>query len=125
MTTVHANSARDALSRLEAMVGMSGVPLSDLSIRQTMARALHVIIQLARGSDGRRRVLSIAEITGTEGATVVMQEIFKFTQRGVDGTGRVLGEFTPTGLRPKIMERLEQAGVNPVEALGALTGSAA
>ncbi len=125
MTTVHANSARDALSRLEAMVGMSGVPLSDLSIRQTMARALHVIIQLARGSDGRRRVLSIAEIMGTEGATVVMQEIFKFTQRGVDGTGRVLGEFTPTGLRPKIMERLEQAGVNPAEALGALTGSAA
>jgi pilus assembly protein CpaF len=113
MTTIHANTSRDALSRLEAMVGMSGVPLSDLSIRQTIARALHVIVQLGRGSDGRRRVLGVAEITGTEGSTVVMQEIFKFTQRGVDGLGRIVGEFGPTGIRPRVMDKIEQAGVDP------------
>ncbi|HET9553274.1 MAG TPA: CpaF family protein [Anaeromyxobacteraceae bacterium] len=118
MTTIHANTSRDALSRLEAMVGMSGVPLSDVSIRQTIARALHVIVQLGRGSDGRRRLLSVAEITGTEGSTIVMQEIFRFQQRGVDGAGRIVGEFGPTGLRPKVMEKLEQAGVDPARLVG-------
>jgi pilus assembly protein CpaF len=120
MTTIHANTSRDALARLEAMVGMAGVPLSDASIRQTIARALHLIVQLARGVDGRRRVISIAEITGTEGSTIVMQEIFRFTQRGVDG-GRVVGDFAPTGIRPKVMEKLERAGVDPTRMHG-LTG---
>jgi pilus assembly protein CpaF len=119
MTTIHANSARDALARMEAMVGMSGVPLSDASIRQTIARALNVIIQLGRGTDGRRRVMSVAEITGTEGLTIVMQEIYKFDQRGVDAGGRVVGEFVPTGVRPKHMERLERAGVDPARLVGA------
>jgi pilus assembly protein CpaF len=112
MTTIHANTTRDALSRMEAMVGMSGVPLSDASIRQTIARALHVIIQLARGVDGRRRVISVAEITGTEGPAIVMQEIFTFQQRGVDAAGRVVGQFAPTGIRPKLMERIARAGVD-------------
>ncbi len=119
MTTIHANSTRDALSRLEAMVGMSGVPLSDTSIRQVISRAIHLIIQLGRGADGRRRLLSVAEITGTEGPTIVMQEIFRFNQRGVDGQGRVLGEFTPTGIRAKVMERIERAGIDPAKLVGA------
>jgi pilus assembly protein CpaF len=112
MTTIHANSARDALSRLEAMVGMSGVPLSEASTRQTIARALNLIVQLGRGTDGRRRVISVAEITGTEGMTIVMQEIYRFNQRGVDAGGHVVGEFAPTGVRPKLMERIERAGVD-------------
>jgi pilus assembly protein CpaF len=113
MTTIHANSSRDALARLESMVGMSGVPLSDATIRQTIARALHLVIQLGRGSDGRRRVLSVAEITGMEGPTVLMQEVYRFVQRGVDGAGRVVGEFAPTGIRPHAMTKLEQAGCDP------------
>jgi pilus assembly protein CpaF len=119
MTTIHANSTRDALSRLEAMVGMSGVPLSDASIRQVISRAIQLIVQLGRGSDGRRRLLSVAEITGTEGSTVVMQEIFRFNQRGVDGQGRVIGEFAATGIRAKVMERIERAGVDPARLVGA------
>ncbi len=121
MTTIHANSARDALSRMEAMVGMSGLPLSDASIRQTIARALNIILQLGRGTDGRRRVLSVAEITGTEGSTVVMQEIYRFTQRGVDAAGHVVGEFAPTGIRAKVMERIERAGIDPQRLVGVWT----
>jgi pilus assembly protein CpaF len=113
MTTVHANSARDALARMEAMVGMAGIPLSDAYIRQTIARALHLVVQLGRGTDGRRRVLSLAEITGTEGPTIVMQEIFRFDQRGVDAGGHVVGEFLPTGIRPRLLERLERSGIDP------------
>ena len=119
MTTIHANTTRDALSRLEAMVGMSGVPLSDASIRQVISRAIQLIVQVGRGTDGRRRLLSLAEITGTEGPTIVMQEIFRFNQRGVDGQGRVLGELTPTGIRAKVMERIERAGIDPARLVGA------
>jgi pilus assembly protein CpaF len=118
MTTVHANSARDALARLEAMVGMSGIPLSDAYIRQTIARALHLVVQLGRGTDGRRRVLGVVEIVGTEGVTIVLQEIFKFEQRGVDAGGHVVGEFVPTGIRPRILERLERAGIDPGRVAG-------
>jgi pilus assembly protein CpaF len=113
MTTIHANSARDALARMEAMVGMSGIPLSDAYIRQTIARALNLVVQLGRGTDGRRRVLGVAEITGTEGPTIVMQEIFRFDQRGVDGAGHVVGEFLPTGIRPRVLERIQRAGIDP------------
>ncbi len=112
MTTVHANTARDALSRLEAMVGMSGVPLSDAAIRQMLSRALHIIVQLNRGFDGRRRVMSISEITGTEGSTVTMQELFRFEQRGVDQSGRIVGEFLETGIRAKVSERFERYGID-------------
>ena len=119
MTTIHANTTRDALSRLEAMVGMSGVPLSDASIRQVISRAIQLIVQVGRGTDGRRRLLSLAEITGTEGPTIVMQEIFRFNQRGVDAHGRVVGEFGPTGIRAKVMERIERAGIDPARLVGA------
>jgi pilus assembly protein CpaF len=112
MTTVHANSTRDALSRLEAMVGMSGVPLSDAAIRQMISRALNVIVQLNRGIDGKRRLTSVAELTGTEGNTITMQELFKFDQRGVDANGQVIGEFVPTGIRPKSMQRIERFGID-------------
>jgi len=112
MTTVHANTARDALSRLEAMVGMSGVPLSDAAMRQMISRALHIIVQLNRGFDGRRRVMSVSELTGTEGSTVTMQELFRFEQRGIDASGKIVGEFLPTGIRPKVQERFERFGID-------------
>jgi pilus assembly protein CpaF len=112
MTTIHANSTRDALSRLEAMVGMSGVPLSDAAIRQMISRALNIIVQLNRGIDGKRRLTSVAELTGTEGNTITMQDLFKFDQRGVDASGRVIGDFVATGIRPKSMDRIERFGVD-------------
>src|SRR5207249_2082441 len=92
MTTVHANSPRDAMSRMESMAGMSGVTMPEALVRQTIARALNVVVQLSRGTDGKRRISSVSEITGTEGAVITMQDIFKFDQTGVDGEGRVLGE---------------------------------
>ncbi len=123
MTTIHANTARDALSRLQAMVGMSGVPLSDTAIHQMISRALHIIVQLNRGFDGRRRVMSISEITGTEGSTVTMQELFRFEQRGVDQAGRIVGEFLPTGIRAKVTERFERYGIDVERLLEAHLGS--
>ena len=119
MTTVHANSPRDALTRMEAMVGMAGVPLSEQATRQTIARGINVIVQLTRGVDGRRRLASIAEITGIEGATIVMQELYRFDQRGVDAQGRVVGEYVATGIRPKVLERIERAGLDPAKVLEA------
>jgi pilus assembly protein CpaF len=113
MTTVHANTPRDALSRLEAMIGMSGVPLSEGATRATISRGLNVIVQLSRMIDGRRRIVSVSEITGTEGTAITMQEIFRFEQRGVDASGKVVGEFLPTGIRPRAMNRIEAFGVDP------------
>jgi len=112
MTTVHANSSRDALSRLDAMVGMAGLPLTDAAIRQIISRAVHVVVQLNRGADGRRRVTSVAEITGSEGSVITMQEIYRFDQRGVDAIGRVQGEIVPTGIRARILDRIQRAGVD-------------
>ena len=115
MTTVHANSARDALSRMEAMVGMAGLQMSETLVRQTIARAINLVVQLNRGTDGKRRISSVSEITGMEGAVITLQEIFKFEQRGVDKDGRIVGEYRATGVRPKIMERVERFGINPVD----------
>jgi pilus assembly protein CpaF len=112
MTTVHANSPRDALTRLEAMVGMAGVPLSEMASRQMTSRAIHVLLQLSRGVDGRRRLASICEITGMEGPTVTMQELFSFVQTGVDAEGRVLGRYAFTGIRPQVMARIERSGID-------------
>ncbi|MGI5862204.1 MAG: CpaF family protein [Myxococcales bacterium] len=120
MTTVHANSPRDALGRLEAMVGMSGIPMTETAMRQTIARALDLIVQLSRGSDGRRRLVSITEITGMEGPTVTLQELFRFGQRGVDAQGNVIGDFVTTGIRPKCLERIERAGIDPERVLASL-----
>jgi pilus assembly protein CpaF len=115
MTTVHANTPRDALSRIEAMVGMGGLQMSELLARQTIARAINLVVQLTRGTDGKRRISSISEITGLETAVITTQEIFKFDQRGTDKDGRVIGEYRATGVRPKVMERIERFGVSPAE----------
>jgi pilus assembly protein CpaF len=117
MTTIHANSPRDAMSRMESMTGMSGITMPDALVRQTIARALNVVVQLTRGTDGKRRISSVSEITGTEGAVITMQEIFRFDQSGVDAQGRVLGEFRTLGVRPRAMERIERFGINPAEVL--------
>jgi pilus assembly protein CpaF len=113
LTTVHANTSRDALGRLEAMVGMAGLPLSEHAVRQIIARAIHLVVQLTRGTDGRRRIISISEITGSEGAMITMQDIYRFDQRGLDAEGRVLGELVPTGVRAHVLDRLQRAGADP------------
>jgi pilus assembly protein CpaF len=115
MTTVHANTPRDALSRIEGMVGMGGIQMSEGLIRQTISRALNVIIQLTRGTDGKRRITNVSEITGMEGTVVTLQEIFKFDQRGVDKEGKVIGDYRATGVRPKVMDRIERFGINPAD----------
>jgi pilus assembly protein CpaF len=115
MTTVHANTPRDALSRVEAMVGMGGITMSEALIRQTIARSLNVIIQLTRGTDGKRRITSIAEITDIQAGVITMQEIFKFDQHGVDAAGKIVGEFRFTGIRPRALDRIERYGINPAE----------
>jgi pilus assembly protein CpaF len=101
MTTVHANSPRDALSRIEQMIGMSGIDISPRSARSQIASAIHVVIQVGRLSDGRRRIVSLSEITGMEGETITMQEIFRFKISGRDAENRVVGRFEATGIRPK------------------------
>lgn len=112
MTTVHANTARDALSRLEQMIGMSGIDISPRSARAQIASALHVVIQIGRLSDGRRRLLSLSEIVGMEGEVVTMQEIFRFKMMGRDENNLVIGHFEATGIRPKMMDELSAQGIN-------------
>ena len=112
MTTVHANSVRDALSRIENMVLMASVDLPMRAIREQMASALDIIVQIGRFSDGRRRVITIAEITGMESEIVTMQDLFKFEQTGVDDQGHVLGGLRATGIRPTFADRFEKAGID-------------
>jgi len=111
MTTVHANSPRDALTRLEHMVGMTGIEIPIKALRSQISSALNVIIQVARHSDGKRRVVSVSEIIGMEGDVVTMQEIFKFDRTGVDAEGNVQGRHRPTGVRPKLMQRVQEYGI--------------
>jgi len=111
LTTVHANTPRDALARLETMIQMTGMRLSDRAMRQQIASALNLVVQVARMSDGSRRVTSISEITGMEGETITMQEIFQYERTGVDKEGTVLGRFRPTGIRPRFAERLKACGL--------------
>jgi pilus assembly protein CpaF len=111
LTTVHANTPRDALSRLETMIAMANVNLPDKAMRQQIAAAIQIVVQQARMSDGTRKVTSVAEITGMEGDVITMQEIFRFDKVGVGPDGRVLGRFVATGLRPKVCERLRTGGV--------------
>ncbi|MDT7689441.1 MAG: pilus assembly protein CpaF [Acidobacteriota bacterium] len=111
LTTIHANTPRDALARLETMIQMTGMRLSDRAMRQQVAAALDLVVQAARLSDGTRRITSISEITGMEGETITMQEIFHFERKGMDKDGRVVGRFRPTGVRPRFAERLKQYGM--------------
>jgi pilus assembly protein CpaF len=115
MTTVHANTPRDALSRIEAMVGMGGVNMSEALIRQTIARALNVVIQLSRGTDGKRRITAISEITDMQAGVITMQDIFKFEQTGTDAQGKLIGQFRFTGIRPRALDRIERYGIDPAE----------
>src|SRR5208337_979355 len=112
LTTIHANSARDALGRLETMVAMSSFNLPEIATRRQIASAIDVVVQVSRMSDGTRKVTSISEITGTEGDIISMQEIFAFRKIGLAENGAVLGEFTATGIRPRLSERLAASGVN-------------
>nr|WP_176590866.1 CpaF family protein [Sphingobium sp. EM0848] len=111
MTTVHANTPRDALSRIEQMIGMSGVDMPITSARAQIASAVNVVIQVGRLSDGRRKIVSLSEITGMEGETITMQEIFRFRSTGKDADGNVLGYFEATGIRPKFMAELIDRGI--------------
>ena len=111
LSTIHANSARDGISRLEHMIGMAGVSISPNVIRQQIAAALDLIVQTERLSDGRRAVISVQEITGMEQNVVNMQEIFQFKRLGVDENGKVQGEFRATGIRPMMMQRIKERGV--------------
>ncbi|AEG48061.1 type II secretion system protein E [Sphingobium chlorophenolicum L-1] len=111
MTTVHANTARDALSRVEQMIGMSGIDISPRSARAQIASALNVIVQVGRLADGRRRLLSLSEITGMEGEVITMQEIFRFKMTGRDENDMVRGHFEATGIRPKFMGELADRGI--------------
>jgi pilus assembly protein CpaF len=106
MTTVHANTPRDALSRIEQMIGMSGIDIPARSSRAQIASALHVVIQVARLSDGRRKIISLSELTGMEGEVVQMQEIFRFRQTGMSPEGQVIGKFEATGIRPRFIDQV-------------------
>jgi pilus assembly protein CpaF len=112
LTTVHANTPRDAISRIENMVLMAGFELPVRAIREQVASALHLVIQIVRFSDGKRRISNVSEITGLEGDTVTMQELFRFEQRGITTDGSVLGQLVPTGIVPTFAERFRNAGVN-------------
>jgi pilus assembly protein CpaF len=111
MTTIHANTCRDALSRLESMVAMTNFALQEKAVRQQIVAAIGLVVQIARMSDGTRRVINVAEITGMEGDTIVMQDIFSFVRRGIGPTGRVVGSFRPSRIRPKFLEKLQIAGI--------------
>ena len=111
MTTVHANSARDALGRIEQMVSMMGMELPLAAIRAQIASGLQFIVQLARLADGQRRVISISELTGLEGDVITLQDIFVFRRMGKTPDGGIAGEFIPTGIRPQCASLLEAAGV--------------
>ncbi len=111
MTTVHANTPRDALSRLEQMIGMSGIEISPNAARSQIASAINVVIQIGRLADGKRRLLSLSEIVGMEGQTVTMQEIFRFKMTGRGEDGEVLGHFEATGIRPKFLQEVSNHGV--------------
>ena len=110
ISTVHANSCRDALARLDTMVLMAGMDLPERAIREQIASAIDLVIQLIRFSDGTRKVTKISEITGMEGNTIVMQDIFYYDQKGIDADGKVIGEFKSSGIRPKFAERLRLSG---------------
>jgi len=111
MTTVHANSPRDALTRLEHMVGMTGIDLPQLSLRGQIASAIHVIIQIQRMIDGRRRVTSIQEIVGMESNTVTLQEIYRFERTGMDAQGNIMGGHRSTEIRPRFLRMAEDYGL--------------
>ena len=111
MATIHANSPRDALSRLTQMVGMAGLPMTEASIRSQITSAIRLIVQLQRFSDGVRRIVSVSEVSGMERDVILMQELFRFVTRGTDAAGQVRGVFTATGIRPTFIEEVRVRGL--------------
>ena len=111
MTTLHANTPRDAIARIETMITMAGFDLPLKALRQQIASSVDLIIQTNRLQGGVRKITHITEITGMEQETVVMQDIYHYVQDGIDENGRAVGRFEATGIRPAFMERLEQSGV--------------
>ena len=111
MTTIHANTTRDALSRLESMVAMANLNLPARSLRQQISSAISIVVQVSRLSDGTRKVTNISEITGQEEDIISMQDVFTFVRKGIGPDGKVIGAFTPSGIRPKFLERLRIAGI--------------
>jgi pilus assembly protein CpaF len=111
MTTIHANTSRDALSRLESMVAMASLNLPDRALRQQIASAISIVVQVARLSDGTRKVTNISEITGQEEDIISMQDVFNFVRKGIGPDGKVIGAFAPSGIRPKFLDRLRIAGI--------------
>jgi pilus assembly protein CpaF len=112
LTTVHANTPRDALARIETMAMMANLNLPEKAVRRQMASAINVVVQISRFNDGTRRITYLSEITGMEEDIVSMQDVFVFEKKGVSPDGRVLGNFTATGIRPKFAERLKASGIN-------------
>jgi pilus assembly protein CpaF len=110
LTTIHANSPRDALSRLETLVMMAGMDLPLKIVRQQISSAVDVVVQMSRLRDGKRKITAIAEVAGMEGDVIVLSDIFKFNQTGVDAEGKILGQHKATGIRPLFGPRLEAAG---------------
>ncbi|CAM8758863.1 ABC transporter family protein [Burkholderia pseudomallei] len=117
LATIHANTPRDALTRLENMIGVAGLALPPKTMRQQISSALSVVVQTARLTDGKRKIVSIQELTGMEGEIINMQEIFTFKRTGLDASGNVLGYFTATGVRPKFTERLTAFGIQLPDAM--------
>ncbi len=111
LSTIHANTPRDALTRLETMVLMAGIAIPERALREWICSALDLIVQLSRMSDGTRKVMAVSEIVGMEGNVITMQDIFVFEKEGINEQGVVLGRYKATGIRPKFTERLEQAGI--------------
>ena len=111
MTTVHANTPRDALSRIEQMIGMSGIDIPARSARAQIASAIHAVVQVGRLSEGRRKLMSVCELTGMEGDVITMQEIFRFRQTGVSNDGQVEGKFEATGIRPRFVDQFVSHGI--------------
>lgn len=111
LTTIHANSPRDAISRLEVMVSLASANMQLVSVRQQIASAVHLLVQASRLSDGSRRVINLTEVTGMEGEVITLQDIFVFEKRGLNPDGRVVGRFAATGIRPKFYEKLLAAGI--------------
>jgi len=111
LTTLHANTPRDALARLETMISMAGLNLPEKGMRQQIASAINVVVQVGRLTDGGRKIMSVSEISGMEGDVITMQDIFVYERQGVDAQGRVLGRFRATGIRPRFTERLKAYGI--------------
>jgi pilus assembly protein CpaF len=111
MTTIHANTSRDALARLESMVAMANINLPDRAVRQQITSAISIVVQVSRMSDGTRKVTAISEITGMDENVISMQDIFTFVRKGIGPNGKVVGTFQPSRIRPKFLERLRVAGI--------------